>query len=763
MATLPDSRALGERPVPQSSGAVAGYSPSVGAKEIGQIGQIVSGAGRDLEDASQVVAATNDRQDMLVAQSAANSLQQARITQEYDPTTGFRNAKEGQAVGKQFVDTYTQKFTDSSSELREGLANENQKRIFDQHAQVQGLAFKSSLLQHQAQQTDAFNDSTANGAVDLALRTMAQRPTDELTFQMGLAQINGTIEQTGKRKGLPPEAVAKTKGAMLDAAYQTRITSIMDGLPGIAPANPYLAEKMFKQVQDQLGPALQVNLARAVQKSVQSVQARDTASGFIFGNRPPVSPAVIAPAVAGTPPLQNVVMDMESKGRDTDANGNLLTSSAGAQGRMQVMPATSKNPGFGVIPAKDDSPEELARVGTDYLGAMSARYNDPALVMAAYNAGPGQVDKWLAKFGDPRTGAISTADWIAKIPFAETAAYVATGLIKLGNASGTTAPAPAPTANQLKTDLFARVQAARTVAEQQYPGDTAYADSVASRTENYGRTVIANQQGIEAGARDGLFQGIVGTKPDGSDKPMTIDALMADPQQKANWDKATPETKLAIQTHFKNGASDPPRTADSQATLYRYMGMAANDREKFAAEDLSSLIPKLPHADFDRLATLQMGARNKQDLAAEKGANLTHAMTIALDYALKPIGITMPTANSSSSQRETFDQFTGAFRDQLDRFQQANNRQPNDQETADIAKRLTTTIQVKGVLWNSDKRAFQVTPEQAAKVKAEITPEFRTGVTAALTKALGGKAPTEDQVQRAYLLSLRPDLNQRPK
>lgn len=94
--------------------------------------------------------------------------------------------------------------------------------------------------------------------------------------------------------------------------------------------------------------------------------------------------------------LHKHVLAKESGGRRYDKEGKLLTSEKGAQGEMQVMPFTQKDPGFKVKPAKDDSPDEMARVGRDYLDAMMQRYGDPKLAAIAYNMGPGRTDKWLA-------------------------------------------------------------------------------------------------------------------------------------------------------------------------------------------------------------------------------------------------------------------------------------------------------------------------------------------------------------------------------
>ena len=92
-------------------------------------------------------------------------------------------------------------------------------------------------------------------------------------------------------------------------------------------------------------------------------------------------------------------------------------SPAGARGRMQVMPFTAHHPGYGIRPAANESVQEYNRVGGEYAKALLAQYGgDWALASAAYNAGPGKVNGWIKKFGDPRTGQISDAEWISKIP-----------------------------------------------------------------------------------------------------------------------------------------------------------------------------------------------------------------------------------------------------------------------------------------------------------------------------------------------------------
>ena len=113
------------------------------------------------------------------------------------------------------------------------------------------------------------------------------------------------------------------------------------------------------------------------------------------------------------PALLAGVIYTESKFRDA-------TSRAGALGLMQITPDTAEHiarlSGATTFRVGDLSdPEINIRYGAFYLRYLMNRYHgNIVLVLAAYNGGPGNVDRWLSE-GRTR---------VRDIPFAETREYV---------------------------------------------------------------------------------------------------------------------------------------------------------------------------------------------------------------------------------------------------------------------------------------------------------------------------------------------------
>ncbi len=105
-------------------------------------------------------------------------------------------------------------------------------------------------------------------------------------------------------------------------------------------------------------------------------------------------------------------------------------SKVGAQGLMQLMPATAKS-----VAAKlkvPFSPVRLlhdqgynAQLGQAFMGNVLNDFSGSYLLaVAAYNAGQGRVHQWLRDIGDPRDGHMEAVDWIERVPFGETRVYI---------------------------------------------------------------------------------------------------------------------------------------------------------------------------------------------------------------------------------------------------------------------------------------------------------------------------------------------------
>ncbi len=105
-------------------------------------------------------------------------------------------------------------------------------------------------------------------------------------------------------------------------------------------------------------------------------------------------------------------------------------SHAGARGLMQLMPGTAREQAGKLGMAYD--PGALTRdagynirLGDGYYARMMDYFDGSyPLAVAAYNSGPGNVNKFLRSNGDPRGGGLDWVDWIEKIPLSETRNYV---------------------------------------------------------------------------------------------------------------------------------------------------------------------------------------------------------------------------------------------------------------------------------------------------------------------------------------------------
>jgi len=140
------------------------------------------------------------------------------------------------------------------------------------------------------------------------------------------------------------------------------------------------------------------------------------------------------PAQKSSDVLWSRVLQQESGNRQTDSEGRVLRSRAGAIGISQVMPSTAMDPGYGVpsifdmarqndIRVKEESLQEAERLlgiqelneqfGRAYFDMLARRYeDDPVRQLIAYNAGIRVADSYN---DDPSTLPRETQGYIANI------------------------------------------------------------------------------------------------------------------------------------------------------------------------------------------------------------------------------------------------------------------------------------------------------------------------------------------------------------
>ena len=293
--------------------------------------------------------------------------------------------------------------------------------ILARKAEMIDAAAKSKAMQGGAPQMSVMEQIMAqNSAAEQPQQMPQQMPTME---NAGVAQL-----PVPERQYAGGGIVAFAKGSMIDldddeidasddyakaASMVQRANAMPVGMPATMPVNAPAAKPSI------LPQSYETALAEKGQTpaSVRKMMIDSPKKGDY------VMPPMDVPKRGGHKYEDMVIKEAQRLGVDPSLalhvlykeTGNLKNpetakSSAGALGVMQLMPKTAK--GLGVDPL---DPEENIRGGVTYLKQMYDRYQDPTLALAAYNAGPGRLDK-----------ALKSGQGIAGLP-RETQNYVVAG------------------------------------------------------------------------------------------------------------------------------------------------------------------------------------------------------------------------------------------------------------------------------------------------------------------------------------------------
>ena len=245
----------------------------------------------------------------------------------------------------------------------------------------------STLLQLQSlNNTSTNDDSTSSTDFSTLLSQAANTNNSSYNASQTLGLANGLANSTMTNSSLP---VAQAFTQLLSAANTFAAGAQQSGIDLSAVSNLLGAtSSLYNGTTSAYTPAsVQSNYsAKATDTKSEAPKATDSIASTSKGASTPYDALITKASVPyGIPEkLIKAVIQQES-GFNTNA-----TSPVGAKGLMQLMPATAKS--LGVTDATNA--EQSIMAGTKYLKQMLSKFGSYDLMLAAYNAGPGNVSKY---------------------------------------------------------------------------------------------------------------------------------------------------------------------------------------------------------------------------------------------------------------------------------------------------------------------------------------------------------------------------------
>jgi soluble lytic murein transglycosylase len=236
------------------------------------------------------------------------------------------------------------------------------------------------------------------------------------------------LERLGRRVEAPP-AVLSTPSAAERSAFASRPLAAATralGQMGQWTDQTLFVRALAQQAETDQERTMAAEFGRQIGRADLGVWvAREARTkGANYYARPGFPEVQIPQAYGRHWTLAHAIMRQES------SFDRAAVSHAGARGMMQLMPGTAREvAGKLGLPYQfaslTNDPSYNMMLGTSYLGTLLDQWGgNVPLAVASYNAGSGNVRRWVRENGDPRLPGIDMVRWIESIPFSETRNYV---------------------------------------------------------------------------------------------------------------------------------------------------------------------------------------------------------------------------------------------------------------------------------------------------------------------------------------------------
>jgi soluble lytic murein transglycosylase len=652
--------------------------------------------------ALQIVEKVQQDADTAALVEAESQLSKWKLDTMFNPEQGVYSRKGKNALN--ITNQTLPEFDKQADAIGNSLTNERQRARWKEITTRQRHAFDSELNRYEYGERENYYDEADKASLEASQTGALAYYNDPQQVAYYQNKASAVLASAGNRKGLPPEAIELSVQKNNSAIATNVINRMMLD-------DPTKAAEYFSTAQGYMTPDDQAKVATALRPSLSQQYASDLFTAVRNGK-------------TGAAMYWGAQIQAESGGRQFDAEGKPLTSSAGATGVAQIMPETGPEAAKLAGLAWDEerfktNPGYNAALGKAYSNMLFKRYsNDPVLALAAYNAGMGNVDNAIAKAGDPR----STGDYDAFINALpkpeETGPYVEKIIAK---------------SQPKKSEEYARLLEIG----QSIPDQT---------TRKYYEAYVQDWKKAQDAAGVARFDeasSIVAEQGMARVPPQMLVGLPADEIK-----------KLEEQDRRRREGVDPVTDPDK---LEEFLGMpSAQLAELSLARDIQ---PHLSPADFSKVTTAWR--------AAKKGDKVTQEALKAEQQAIKSVmnlaGIKFGTSADAQASKNINArlQFENRYNTLRDAFVKEFGKEPSAREAQGLAERMLIDMKLSsGSRWipDEDMQFWQIQPDKLkdAYIDAEdididaLSPTDRqTAVD--LVQSKYGKEPSEKTIKRAYI------------
>ncbi|QQC84624.1 tape measure protein [Acinetobacter bereziniae] len=152
----------------------------------------------------------------------------------------------------------------------------------------------------------------------------------------------------------------------------------------------FALQQKVKEVQESITASVKTQTKEMEKQAKAAAKIKDyQVESLVKGYAEKYNFSALERSINAPDGLLSAIMSKESNGRTYRKDGSLLTSPVGAQGSFQFMPGTARQYRVDV-----KSVQSSAQGATRYLGALYKQFGSWDKAIAAYNAGPGNVEKY---------------------------------------------------------------------------------------------------------------------------------------------------------------------------------------------------------------------------------------------------------------------------------------------------------------------------------------------------------------------------------